>query len=817
MKNKKHICLFLIAVMITAPLSNFAVSAEGGPVFLDLCGNAVDCYYDSALGAVTISGAGPMDNYSDGAYEVAPWEYNSRRVNTVVIENGVTTIGSYAFDDHTFNSFTIADTVTEIGEYAFRGCNLYSELFIHKNLTNIDETAFSGLGAPGYKVDPENPNYSSDEYGVLFNKDKTLLIRAPYTLSGEYTVPDTVTRIASYAFVGTDITKISLPESLQIIGSGVFGICDNLICTPYLILTPYKSALYAGSSENPYEILYSVENTEITECEIHKDTKFIYDEAFKDCKALTEIIVPEGVTHIGDYAFFDCYMAKSLSLPDSLKQIGKYTFNFCHGIKELTVPEGVISIGDGAFYRIGELEKLTLPQSLEILGTELAVDCDYLSYNEKDGVNYLGNAENPYLILVSASDNSITEHTIPDSTRFIADKALSDCGSLTKIVIGDGVTEIGEKAFSGCVSLSDVTFGKNVKRISYSAFAYCNNIAEINLPSSVTRIDGGAFTSKIVTSVFVPANVSYLSIRAFDCSALEGIQIDSANPYYSSDDRGVVFNKDKTRLLFAPKAISGTYSVPDTVKEIGDSAFSDCLSLTDVVIPQSTTLMGQYAFFGCQGLKSVQLGGVLSIAKQAFQGCSALTEINLPDGLLYLRFLAFDYCSSLSCVVIPESLRYIEGMAFDNCVLWHVLYKGTQEQWEGITTFHAHTPLENATIHYGAKGDEIMDVENKLCAICCTHSYDGSETVAADCGNEGYTLYTCTICGYSHKENIVPATGLHTYDDDKDPDCNVCGAVREIATESNLGLVIGLIITAVVLIIAAGVIIAVIVIKKKKK
>lgn len=810
MKNKKYICLFLIVIMITAPLSDFAVSAEGGPVFLDLCGNAVDCYYDSALGAITISGAGPMDNYVGGASEVAPWEYNSRRVNTVVIENGVTTIGSYAFTDHRMESFTIADTVTEIGEYAFVSCTVLSELIIPKNLTRIDETAFETLTTAGYRVDPENPNYSSDEHGVLFNKDKTLLIRAPYTLEGEYKVPDTVTRIADNAFAGTNITMISLPESLQIIGSGVFVGCSSLI------LTPHNSAFYAGSSENPYEILYSVEHTEMTECGIHEDTRFIYDEAFRGCKALTEITVPEGVTHIGDYAFFDCYMAKSLSLPDSLKQIGKYTFNFCHGIKELTVPEGVISIGDGAFYRIGELEKLSLPQSLEILGTELAVDCDYLSYNEKDGVNYLGNAENPYLILVSASDSGITEHTIPDSTRFIADKALSDCGSLTKIVIGDGVTEIGAEAFSGCVSLSEVVFGKNVKRISYGAFQYCNNIGEINLPASVSYIGQFAFTSKTVTSVFVPESVSYLSTEAFGCTALESVQIDSANPYYSSDDRGVVFNKDKTRLLFAPKAISGSYIVPETVKEIADSAFSDCLNLTDVVIPQATTHMGQYAFFGCKGLKSVQLGGVLSIAKQAFHGCSALTEITLPDGLLNLRFLSFYYCTSLSAVVIPESLRYIEGMAFDNCVLWHVLYKGTQEQWEGITTFHAHAPLENATIHCEAKGDEIMDVENKLCAICCTHNYDGSETVAADCGNEGYTLFTCTICGYSHKENIVPATGLHTYDDEKDPDCNVCGAVREIATGSNLGLVIGLIITAVVL-IAAGVIIAVIVIKKKKK
>ena len=804
--------------MITAPLSNFAASAEEGPIFLDLCGNAVDCYLDYDTGALTISGVGPMDNYSDGHSLVAPWEYNSRKVNTVVIEDGVTTIGSYAFTDHIIRSFTIADTVTEIGEYAFNGCNLYYELFIHKNLTNIDETAFRGLSAPGYKVDPENPNYSSDEHGVLFNKDKTLLIRAPYTLEGEYKVPDTVTRIAGCAFVGTDITKISLPESLQIIDSSVFGISDNwMYNTPNLILTPYKSALYAGSSENPYEILYSVENTEITECDIHKDTKFIYDEAFRGCKALTEITVPEGVTHIGDYAFFDCYMAKSLSLPDSLKQIGKYTFNFCHGIKELTVPEGVISIGDGAFYRIGELEKLTLPQSLEILGTELAVDCDYLSYNEKDGVNYLGNAENPYLILVSASDSGITEHTIPDSTRFIAEKAFSNCESLTKIVIGDGVTEIGAEAFYNCSSLSEVILGKNLKNISYDAFAFCKSLTEISLPDSVAFIDSGSFYNAGLTEICIPKNVSFLGNEVFvGCVSLGNITIDDANPYYSSDDRGVVFNKDKTRLLFAPKAISGTYSVPDTVKEIADSAFSDCLSLTDVVIPQSTTLMGQYAFFGCKGLKSVQLGGVLSIAKQAFHGCSALTEITLPDGLLNLRFSSFYYCTSLSAVVIPESLRYIEGMAFDNCVLWHVLYKGKQEQWEDITTFHAHTPLENATLHCEAKGDEIMDVENKLCAICCTHSYDGSETVAANCGNEGYTLYTCTICGYSHKENIVPATGLHTYDDDKDPDCNVCGAVREIATESNLGLVIGLIITAVVL-IAAGVIVAVIVIKKKKK
>lgn len=808
MKLKKFICLFLIAVMITAPLSHFDVSAEEEKVFLDLCGNAVDCYLDDTTGALTISGTGPMDNYSEGSSTVAPWEYNYRKVNTVVIEDGVTTIGSYAFTDHRIQSFAIADTVTEIGECAFVGCTLLSELFIHKNLTYIDESAFRSLSTAGYKVDPENPNYSSDESGVLFNKDKTLLIRAPYTLSGEYTVPDSVVRIADRAFAGTDITRISLPESLQIIGNGVFGVCDNLI------LTPYKSALYAGSSENPYEILFSAENTEITECDIHKDTRFIYDEAFRDRKAITEIIVPEGVTHIGEYAFTNCYLAKTLSLPDSLKQIGSYAFNFCHGIKEITVPEGVITIGDGAFYRIGELEKLSLPQSLEKVGAELAIECDVLSYNEKDGVKYLGNSENPYLIL-AAADSGITEHTVPDSTKFIAEKAFSNCESLTKIVIGDGVTDIGAEAFYNCSSLSEVILGKNLKNISYYAFAFCKSLTEISLPDSVAFIDNGSFYGAGLTEICIPKNVSFLGNEAFDgCVSLGNITIDEDNPYYVGDDRGVVFNKDKTRLLFAAKAISGSYTVPDTVREIADSAFSDCVNLTDVIIPDTTTFMGEFAFFGCKGLKSIQLGGVLSIAKQAFQSCSALTEITLPDGLLNLRFHAFYYCSSLSAVVIPQSLRYIEAMVFDNCPLWHVLYKGNAEKWESITTFHAHTPLENATVHYEAKGDEIMDVEKQLCAICCTHSYNG-ETVEADCGNEGYTLYTCTICGYSHKENVVPATGLHTYDDDRDPDCNVCGAVRIVEEQSNIGLIIGLIIAAIV-IIAAGVVIVVFVIKKKK-
>ena len=199
----------------------------------------------------------------------------------------------------------------------------------------------------------------------------------------------------------------------------------------------------------------------------------------------------------------------------------------------------------------------------------------------------------------------------------------------------------------------------------------------IGLP--VTEVSGAYFFDGIVwiNSISIPASVT--SIDATQLSSMfqtiSEIIVADANQYYSSDDNGVLFNKDKTVLLRYPDgARRAEYIIPDCVTSIGDSAFSDCKFLTSVVLPNGVTSIGDSAFSDCESLTSVVLpDSLISIGDSAFSACSSLSSVVIPDSVADMGNYAFSSCSSLSSVVIPDSLTSIGHYAFYLCSLMSVV------------------------------------------------------------------------------------------------------------------------------------------------
>ena len=171
---------------------------------------------------MTISGTGDMTDYTDIN---RPWYDYLSSITSVVIEDGVTSIGDSAFRGCTnLTGLTIPDSVTRIVDYSFFECSSLTSVTIPAAVTSIGDAAFSECTSlTGIWVEEANQYYSSDDQGVLFNKAHTTLVQAPGTISGEYTCPDGVTGIGIHAFWGCrNMTGVTIPASVTSIDTSAF-------------------------------------------------------------------------------------------------------------------------------------------------------------------------------------------------------------------------------------------------------------------------------------------------------------------------------------------------------------------------------------------------------------------------------------------------------------------------------------------------------------------------------------------------------------------------------------------------------------------
>lgn len=239
------------------------------------------------------------------------------------------------------------------------------------------------------------------------------------------------------------------------------------------------------------------------------------------------------------------------------------------------------------------------------------------------------------------SNSNITEIEIPEGITSIDNNTFYGCNYLINTVIPDSITKIGNYAFLGCNALTGIIIPDNVKEIGKCAFYWCEALSNIVIPGKVTKIGNSSF---------------------FGCSSLNNIEVDPKNTVYCSLN-GVLFDKDMKTLICYPAGLKGEYTIPDSVAEIGEAAFSSCKFLSSTAIPYSVTKIGKSAFACCSSLSSIVIPNkITTIGKMAFSECKSLSGIVIPDSVTAIGEAAFNWCSNLKEIIIrgrPKLGRYI--------------------------------------------------------------------------------------------------------------------------------------------------------------
>ena len=474
---------------------------------------------------------------------VSDYVFKNLVSSKVIIKEGITSLPDYAFfGASSLESIEIPSSVTSIGMSAFYHRTSLTSINIPEGVTSIGGGAFTGCTSLKSITIPSSVKTMGN--GVFVNCSSLESIN----------ISEGVTSIGGGTFRGcSSLTSITLPSSVTSIGEGVFNGCNLL-----QIIVASDNANYSSY----YGSLYNKDKTEfirvaggVSTVEILDTVKSIGDNAFYGCTSLTSINIPEGVTSIGDGAFSGCSSLESITIPSSVKTMGNTIFANCSSLESIEIPSGTTSIGERAFYFCDSLTSITIPNSVTSIGYEAFRGCDNLKYNEYENGEYIGNSENPYIVLMDTVNTSFTEFNINVGCKFIDDTVFFNCSSLESIEIPNGVISIGDRAFDACTSLTSIKIPSSVTTIRDSAFSDCSSLTNIEIPSSVTSIGRETFLG---------------------CSSLESINI------------------------------------PSSVTSIGVRAFEGCSSLESITLPSSVTSIDAWAFDDCASLKYIQITGNLT-------------------------------------------------------------------------------------------------------------------------------------------------------------------------------------------------------------
>ena len=649
--------------------------------------------------------------------------YQCNSLKSVIIPTGVTYVGTSAFFQcGSLTSVTLPDTITDIKEDSFKECTTLTAITIPNSVSSISGSAFAASGIRSFQISQNNQYFTNiNNDGCIYSKDTTtLLVYPPYNMAvtiASYVYPTSVKSIGPYVFAFSNITSITIPNTITSIGISAMAFCQQL-----------KSATLGNIKSMSNDLLrYCRALTSVT---IPTSVTSIGNGVFISCIALTSITIPNSVERIGSYLSGDSGI-KSIILPNSvtsiaidvfrsstsltsvtlsenIKNIPDQAFYSCGLLKIITIPIGVTNIGNSAFSNCSALTSVTMPNTVTSIREYAFYQCTGLkSVAIPNSVTSIGNDSFIYC-------SGLTSLTLSNSMNAIPSSAFNSCSKLTSVIIPDSVTTIAAGGFANCSEITSVTISRNVTFIGNDAFASCRKLRTVNLPNGLTTISGAAFyQNNALTSIIIPESVTSIGANAFiGTSAITTLTIPrtvgdiSNSGFQNIPNNAIIFttplnNTNQVYTYFyGSRGNNLRYSIPpvltfntpqssniiDTYGTVYSSVDNinykidsgpayirlfDMPNKTQLLsvqnIPTNVTQLIYDAFGGCTALTSVTIPNHVTKIDYAFSGCTSLTYVNIPSGITSFEDTLFQNCSSLPSITIPNSVTSFGSSIFKNC------------------------------------------------------------------------------------------------------------------------------------------------------
>ena len=564
--------------------------------------------------------AGSEYTVEEGTEEICYGAFAEAEIENVTFPKSLKTIGNMAFMQCAdLGSLELPDSLESIGDMAFGYYLMYpfgkepkhmNSVHLGPNVRHIGTDAFNMILTEAFDVDEKNQNYSSLG-GFVTSKAGDMIMVIPAGMKSPLVIPDGITTLQDTLFTDLDKeTEFVIPDSVFRMGENVFPAAYGDKDDEGKYTKIYSTRLHCseGSAAEKYARMYDISWDDVTDPE-----ELAFEEVTEE--------IPQTEEAEAQVRVWDVYKNRAELVKIETKEEGTITIPSEYNGLPVTALRYKKSVGDSsASYAV----KIVIPDTVERIDAGFFSSCYFMkeievgennsAFVSVDGVMF---SKDMKKLVKYPKSKEGSEYKVPEKVEEISERAFYMNSLVGKVTFPRSLRNIGDYAFCSCTALKEVVFGKGLKTIGKWAFNDAP-LQNVQLPSSVTEIGDSAFTpiegfgpivlpEKLVKlgynafaapysqsfrqdSLKIPANLK-ISGKIMRGVLLGSYETDDDNPYHSTDG-GLLMSKDGTTLVAVPTLTEGDLTVPEGTLYIRYGAFEECSLVTDIYLPDSVLDIG---------------------------------------------------------------------------------------------------------------------------------------------------------------------------------------------------------------------------------